>query len=141
KKPVKNAQGLASLRAAIALLKSERRRKFRVPVQLPVTLSWQDAPEVEGIMLDVSEDGMDVLSAQPLQGSQNVEVEFSLPDLTQLRARAQVVCANTNGQAGLQSADFPEEERETLCACRSATSHELPAEPEAVSQCKVTVRS
>src|SRR5438309_1044734 len=74
-KPVKNEQALASLRAAIALLKSERRRKFRVPVQLSVTLSWQDAPEVEGIMLDVSEDGMDVLSAQPLQGSRNDEVD------------------------------------------------------------------
>src|SRR5207253_2586970 len=86
--------------------------------------------EVEGIMLDVSEDGMDVLSAQPLQGSQNVEVEFSLPDLTQLRARAQVVWANTNGQAGLQFVDFPEEERETLCAWLSANSQELPAEPE-----------
>jgi len=137
-KPVKNEQALASLRAAIALLKSERRRKFRVPVQLPVTLSWQDAPEVEGIMLDVSEDGMDVLSAQPLQGSQNVEVEFSLPDLTQLRARAQVVWANTNGQAGPQFVDFPEEERETLCAWLSANSQELPAEPEPLSQCKVS---
>ena len=137
-KPIKSEQAHASLRAAIALLKRERRRKFRLPVQLPVTLSWQDAPEVEGIMLDVSEDGMDVLSAQPLEGSQNVEVQFSLPDLTQLRAQAQVVWANTNGQAGLQFVDFPEANRETLCAWLGANSPEVPAEPEPLSQCTLS---
>ena len=137
-KPVNIEQAHASLRAAIALLKRERRRKFRMPVQLPVTLSWQDAPEVEGIMLDVSEDGMDVLSAQPLLDSQNVEVEFSLPDLTQLRARGQVVWANTNGQAGLQFVDFPDENRETLCAWLGANSPNVPAEPEPLSECKLS---
>jgi DNA-binding response OmpR family regulator len=137
-KPVNGEHANASLRSAIALLKRERRRKFRVPVQLPVTLSWQDTPEVEGIMLDVSEDGMDVLSAQPLQGSQNLEVHFSLPDLTQLHAHAQVVWANSNGQAGLQFADFSEESRETLSAWLGANSPELPAEAEPLSQCKLS---
>jgi DNA-binding response OmpR family regulator len=137
-KPVKSEQAHASLRAAIALLKRERRRKFRLPVQLPVTLSWPDAPEVEGIMLDVSEDGMDVLSAQPLEGSQNVEVQFSLPDLTQLRAQAQVVWANTNGQAGLQFVDFAEQNCETLCAWLGANSPQVPAEPEPLSQCRLS---
>src|SRR5712691_6973655 len=50
-KPISGERAHASLRAAIALLKRERRRTFRVPVQLPVTLSWPDTPEVEGIML------------------------------------------------------------------------------------------
>jgi DNA-binding response OmpR family regulator len=137
-KPVKIEQAQANLRAAIALLKRERRRKFRLPVQLPVTLSWQDAPEVEGIMLDISEDGMDVLSAQPLEGSQNVEVQFSLPDLTQLRAHAQVVWANTNGQAGLQFADFPDENREILCEWLGANSPEVTTEPEPLSRCTLS---
>lgn len=137
-KPVSSEQAQTSLRAALALLKRERRRRFRMPVQLPVTLNWQDAPEVEGIMLDVSEDGMDVLSAEPLQGSQNVEVEFSLPDLTQLRAQAHVVWANTNGQAGLQFVDFPDQNRETLCAWLGANSPELPADSEPLSQCKLS---
>src|SRR5215471_6346819 len=101
-KPVTSDTAKASLRAAIALLKRERRRTFRIPVQLPVTLSWPDAPEVEGIMLDLSEDGMDVLSAQPLQGSQSLEIHFSLPDLTQIELKGQVAWANTNGQAGIQ---------------------------------------
>jgi len=85
-KPIAEEPARASLRAAIALLKRERRRSFRVPVQLPVTLSWHGAPEVEGIMLDLSENGMDVLSAQPLQQSQALHVHFSLPDLSQIGA-------------------------------------------------------
>src|SRR5207248_3605831 len=39
-KPLASESASASLRAAVALLKRERRRAFRVPVQLPVTLSW-----------------------------------------------------------------------------------------------------
>jgi DNA-binding response OmpR family regulator len=137
-KPVTSEHAHASLRAAIALLKRERRRKFRLPVQLPVTLSWKDAAEVEGIMLDISEDGMDVLSAQPLQGSQDVQVHFSLPDLTQLHAHAQVVWANTNGQAGLQFADFPDADREHLCNWLGANAPEVPPEAEPLSQCKLS---
>lgn len=138
-KPLSSASAHASLRAAVALLRRERRRTFRVPVQLPVTLSWQDAVEVEGIMLDLSEDGMDVLSAQPLQSGQKLEIHFSLPDLTQISVSGQVAWANTNGQAGVQFAEVSDQQRETLYSWLNANAPEKPPEnPEPLSQCKLS---
>src|SRR5712692_5960426 len=78
-KPVSQQQAEASLRAAIALIKRERRRSFRVPVQLPVKLRVESGAEMEGRLLDLSEDGLDVLAAQPLCPSAVISASFRLP--------------------------------------------------------------
>jgi len=138
-KPIAEEPARASLRAAIALLKRERRRSFRVPVQLPVTLSWHGAPEVEGIMLDLSENGMDVLSAQPLQQSQALHVHFSLPDLSQIGATGQVAWANSNGQAGVEFVDFPDGQKQIVQDWLSANAPDgPPPEPEPIANCKLS---
>jgi DNA-binding response OmpR family regulator len=138
-RPISSEQAHATLRAAQALLKRERRRKFRVPVQLPVTLSWEDVPEVEGIMLDLSEDGMDVLSAQPLQAGQVIDIQFSLSDSTLIAVQGRVAWANTNGQAGVQFTRFPENQHGTLCTwLRTNAPEPPPEEPEPLSQCKLS---
>ena len=138
-KPIAEEPVRASLRAAIALLKRERRRSFRVPVQLPVTLSWHGAPEVEGIMLDLSENGMDVLSAQPLQQSQALHVHFSLPDLSQIGATGQVAWANSNGQAGVEFVDFPDGQKQIVQDWLSANAPEgPPPEPDPIANCKLS---
>ena len=141
-KPIAEEPARASLRAAIALLKRERRRSFRVPVQLPVTLSWHGAPEVEGIMLDLSENGMDVLSAQPLQQSQALHVHFSLPDLSQIGATGQVAWANSNGQAGVEFVDFPDGQKQIVQDWLSANAPDgPPPEPEPIADCKLSDHS
>jgi DNA-binding response OmpR family regulator/Tfp pilus assembly protein PilZ len=138
-KPLASEPARASLRAAVALLKRERRRTFRVPVQLPVTLSWQDVPEVEGIMLDLSEDGMDVLSAQPLQRTQAVNIHFSLPDLSQVTAMGEVAWANTNGQAGVEFVGFPDGQKRMVQDWLIANAPEAPPpDPEPLSNCKLS---
>jgi DNA-binding response OmpR family regulator len=138
-KPVSIEPAHASLRAAIALLKRERRRTFRVPVQLPVTLSWHGVAEVEGIMLDLSENGMDVLSAQPLQQSQPVHVHFSLPDLSQVAAMGEVAWANSNGQAGVEFIGFPEGQKRLVQDWLAANAPETPpADAEPLSNCKLS---
>jgi CheY-like chemotaxis protein len=57
-KPVSPEQVQASLRAATAMIKRERRRSLRVPVQVPVELRVANGLDVEGILLDLSEDGL-----------------------------------------------------------------------------------
>lgn len=138
-KPLTSEQACASLRAAVALLKRERRRTFRVPVQLPLTISWSDVPEIEGIMLDLSEDGMDVLSAQPLGESQVAEFHFSLPASSDIRVLGQVAWANSNGQAGIQFVDLTDSQRTELCHWLTSNAPEAPpADPEPLAQCKLT---
>lgn len=139
-KPISEAQAQASLRAATALIKRERRRSFRVPVQVPVQLRVQSGPEMEGILLDLSEDGMDVLAAQALCPSAELNAHFTLPDgSAEMDVRGEVAWANPNGQSGVRFVDLAEGLRSTLKDWVAANAPELPPEdPEPVSQCRLT---
>ena|SRR5690348_5229558 len=139
-KPVSSEQAYATLRAAVALLKRERRRTFRVPVQMPLTISWTDAPEIEGIMLDLSEDGMDVLSAQPLAESQLVQFRFALPEAAEMNLLGQVAWANSNGQAGIQFVDLTDAQRSAIGEWLVANAPQAPpSDPEPLTQDRKSV--
>src|SRR5690242_13602180 len=99
-KPISTEQAEASLRAATALIKRERRRSFRVPVQVPIQVQVDNGPQLEGILLDLSEDGMDVLAAQPLCPGASISARFNLPDSdTEIPVSGQIAWASPNGQA------------------------------------------
>jgi DNA-binding response OmpR family regulator len=139
-KPVTMEQATATLRAASALLKRERRSAFRVPVQAPVQLTVSGADPIEGIMLDLSQDGMDVLAAQPLQSGNHLGLRFSLPDGSlEIDSQGEVAWANANGQCGVRLLNLPAETSEKLIAWLQANAPEMPPEDaEPVSQCKLT---
>jgi CheY-like chemotaxis protein len=139
-KPISEDQAQASLRAATALIKRERRRSFRVPVQVPLQLRVQNGPEMEAILLDLSEGGMDVLAAQPLYPSATVSGRFVLPGAnTEIEPHGEVAWANPNGQSGVRFNDLSESLRNALRQWVAANSPELPPDdPEPVSQCKLT---
>lgn len=107
-KPISPSQAGATLRAAIAILKRERRRAIRIPVQVPVWLRVQSSPEVEGVLLDLSESGMEVLSPQPLWPSGSVGFRFELDEALQVQGRAEVAWAKPNGQSGIRFSDLSE---------------------------------
>src|SRR6202050_3783257 len=79
-KPLSEEKAKAGLRAVAALLNRERRRTYRVPVQVPVELTLPDTSQVEGILLDLSEPGMDVLTAEPQIPGALLRLAFQLPD-------------------------------------------------------------
>jgi hypothetical protein len=138
-RPLSEENARPALRAAIALLQRERRRQFRVPVQLPVSLSCNGNSELEGILLDLSEGGMDVLAAQPLQPGEHISVEFCLPPSTALLADAQVVWANANGQTGVQFVDLNEEQSHALSTWLGSNAPQLPPpDPEPLSDYKLS---
>jgi CheY-like chemotaxis protein len=139
-KPVSQQQAEATLRAAIALLKRERRRSFRVPVQLPVKLRVENGGEMEGILLDLSEDGLDVLAAQPLCPAATLNARFTLPEqTTELDLRGQVAWANPNGESGVRYTELPDNLRQVLREWVLANAAEiLPEDPEPVSECRLS---
>ncbi len=138
-KPFSTEQAEAGLRAAIVLLKRERRSSFRVPVQVPVQLKVEDDPETEGILLDLSEDGLDLLAAQPVRSAAAIQVKFNLPDGAEIDARGEIAWANPNGQAGVHFVDLPATLRTTLQNWVAANAPEPPPpDPEPVTQCKLT---
>lgn len=139
-KPISVEQAEASLRAATALIKRERRRSFRVPVQVPIQLHLHDGVSLEGILLDLSEDGMDMLAAQPLGPGSTVSAQFHLPDNNmEIQVSGEIAWASPNGQAGVRFLDVSESLRATLKTWVLANAPETPPpDPEPVSQCTLT---
>ncbi len=139
-KPIAPEQARNTLRAATALLKHERRRSSRVAVQAAVSIRTDESNTVEGILLDLSTGGMDVLAAKPLTTATMVHVSFELPDGgAAVESDAEIAWATANGQTGLRFVDLNAQMREDMCAWLAARSPDvLPGESEAVTQCKLT---
>ena len=139
-KPFTAEQAAASLRAATALLRRERRCAVRVPVQAPVQISLPGGGPIEGIMLDLSQTGMDVLAAQPLLPAALIGLRFTLPDGSmEVDAHGEVAWANPNGQTGVRFLDLPAAQLESLNTWLVANSPEVPPEEaDPVSVCKLT---
>ena len=139
-KPVVEQQAAATLRAVTAMLRRERRRSFRVPVQAPVQISIQGGEPLEGIMLDLSQTGMDVLAAQPLLPAALIGLQFTLPDgSAEIDVHAEVAWANPNGQSGVRFLDLSESQVEHLKTWLLANTPDVPLEEaDPVSVCKLT---
>jgi CheY-like chemotaxis protein len=139
-KPVTPEQAAATLRAATSLLRRERRRSFRVPVQAPVQLSVPGGDQIEGILLDLSQTGMDVLAAQPLLPAALIGLRLTLPDGSiEIDTHGEVAWSNPNGQSGVRFLDIPASQAEQLKAWVDAnTPDTTPEAAEPVSVCKLT---
>jgi DNA-binding response OmpR family regulator len=139
-KPITAEQARNTLRAATALLKHERRQSSRVAVQAAVTIRIDENNTVEGILLDLSTGGMDVLAAKPLGTAGMVHISFELPDGgAAIESDAEVAWGTANGQTGLRFVDMNAKLRAEMGAWLAARSPDvLPGESEAVTQCKLT---
>ncbi len=139
-KPLSEKVARAGLRAAVALLSRERRRAFRVPVQLPVELTLPNTRKLEGILLDLSETGMEVLTAEAHFPGALLRFRFQLPEGTlQIEGHGQVAWANPNGQTGVHFLNLPEDMSVALKNWVQAAATTVGAGPdETVPHCKLT---
>ncbi len=139
-KPLSEQRAKAGLHAAAALLKRERRRACRVTVQAPVALVLADGRMAEGILLDLSETGMDVLLAEPQSQGALLKFNFRLPDgAVEVDASGHVAWALQNGQTGVR---FLELDAATKMQLRSwvqtAAGVQGDCSDETVNHCKLT---
>jgi CheY-like chemotaxis protein len=139
-KPLSDEAVKAGLRAAAALLNRERRRAFRVPVQAPVEITLPDTRKLDGILLDLSETGMDVLTAEPQVPGSLLAFHFQLPDgALKIEAHGQVAWANPNGQTGVHFLDIPESVTAQLSSWLKAAATSVGADAnETVPHCKLS---
>jgi CheY-like chemotaxis protein len=138
-KPLSEENAKAGLRAVTALLNRERRRAYRVPVQAPVELTLPDSRIVEGILLDLSETGMDVLTAEAQVPAALLKFRFVLPDGSlEIEAHGQVAWAKTNGQTGVHFLDLDEAVKAQLQVWLTAAAAHRAGADETVPHCKLT---
>ena len=139
-KPVSEDAARAGLRAAAALLSRERRRAFRVSVQAPAEITLPDGRKTDGILLDLSETGMDVLTSEAQTAGSLLGFSFQLPESAlKIEGHGQIAWANPNGQTGVHFLDIPEDVLTQMKAWLTAAATASGADPnEAVSYCKLS---
>jgi CheY-like chemotaxis protein len=139
-KPLSDEAAKAGLRAAAALLNRERRRAIRIPVQAPVEITLPDTRKADGILLDLSETGMDVLTAEPQTRGSLLAFNFQLSDGSlKVEGHGQVAWANPNGQTGVHFLDLSETVIADMKAwLQAAASSAGSTEDETVPHCKLT---
>jgi len=140
-KPLTEEAAKAGLRAAATLLSRERRRAFRVPVQAPVEITLPEDRKADGILLDLSENGMDVLTPEAQAAATSLSFHFQLPDsAAEISGHGQVVWANPNGQTGVRFLDLTETTAGELKSWLKVAAAGLgaDAEEENVPHCKLT---
>jgi c-di-GMP-binding flagellar brake protein YcgR len=139
-KPISEDAAKAGLRAAAALLSRERRRAVRIPVQAPVEITLPDTRKTDGILLDLSETGMEVLTAESQVSGSLLAFRFQLPDTTaEIEAHGQVAWANSNGQTGVHFLDIAESAKAELKTWLQAAAAAVGADAdETVPHCKLT---
>ncbi len=138
-KPLSAIHAEAGLRAATAMIKRERRGAYRVPVQIPARVRLQGENEVEGILLDLSEDGMDVLCERLPAVGTGLHARFILPGSeVEQDFNGEVAWVNPNGQCGVRFLDLSDALRYSLKKWVQMHATELPPDPEPVAQCKLT---
>ena len=139
-KPISEEAAKAGLRPAAGLLNRERRRAIRITVQAPVEITMPDTRKVDGILLDISETGMDVLTAEPQIPGALLAFHFQLPDgAGEFQAHGQVAWANPNGQTGVRFIDLADPALANLKEWLKSASATAGGPPdESVPHCKLT---
>ncbi len=137
-KPLNAEQVHNTFMAASALVRANQAAS--VAVQTPVAICLEEGITVEGILLELNEGGMEVLSAKPLSSSALVRVSFELPDgAVRVEAEAKVAWSMANGQTGLRFLHMDDVLAQELNEW--LTSHSqgvIPADTHGASPCKLT---
>ena len=91
-----------TLHAAHGMILRERRRYFRCPIAIPVSIQQEGTAPVYGETSDISEDGMALRVLTPLKPGIEGIVQFTLPNTpAPVRVEAKVCHCDEKGQAGV----------------------------------------
>ncbi len=115
-KPISAERARTSFRAARALMKCERRRNTRVPMQIPVALLGEKgAVREKAVTSDISQGGMSLKLSRHAQKSGPLRVKFVLPGTDHaIECAAEVAWEGDGSQAGIRFANLSSEQRDHL---------------------------
>lgn len=94
-KPLTHERTLRCIRAAYGLVVGERRRYYRHPLEVTVTLHVSGGPETSASMINLSSGGMCLRLAQRLDKRSKAKFQFPLPEVDpRFHGSAEVVWTN-----------------------------------------------
>lgn len=139
-KPISMERTKASFRAARALMKRERRRNTRIPVEMPVMLmlGGSGASHLKTSSIDLGEGGIAVQLTRRPENQGRLRVEFTLPGTQHdIVCEGELAWENAGHQAGIRFVEVSNEDRDHLKAWVSSHSPDIePDDPPA--RCRLT---
>jgi len=110
-KPISTERAKTSFRAARALMKRERRRNTRVPVQIPIILITDNgAGQHKTTSADIGEGGIAIKLGRRPKNTSAMRVRFTLPSTdTPIETVAEFAWENAEGLAGIRFKDVSPE--------------------------------
>jgi hypothetical protein len=102
------------LKPAYGLILRERRRYFRCPVSIPVTVLRTNMPEVRCDSVNISAGGMALSTFVPLIAGEEVQVQFILPDHKGTFLAESEICWLKTGSLGVRFVSLSPERKAEL---------------------------
>src|SRR6266849_10798476 len=137
--PLSPERAKTSFRAVRALMKRERRRNARIPVETPVAIQVNDgAGQLRAVTTDLGEGGMAIQLAHRPKNLGTVAVQFPLPGSEDvIECTVQVAWENAGRQLGLRFVDLAPETRNRLKAWLESRAPEF-EDDDPPAPCKLT---
>jgi CheY-like chemotaxis protein len=114
-KPISSEKAKSSFRAARALMKRERRRSVRLPVNIAAYFRFQNGEGEQASISGLSEGGFSVRFSSPSKKSGLIAFCFALPDTTTvIEATGTIAWQNSRRHAGIQFATLADASHRSL---------------------------
>jgi c-di-GMP-binding flagellar brake protein YcgR len=137
-KPISMERAKASFRAARALMKCERRRNIRIPVEFPVALIFSGGERVKTVTTDFSAGGMAIQLPKSSYQPGPLKIAFTLPGTEhQAECAGEIAWQNAGRQAGVRFSNVVPEMQEQIKAWLARHSPEFESDDPPVP-CKLT---
>jgi hypothetical protein len=115
----------ATIKAGYGLILRERRRYFRYPVAIPVIIRRQNMQDVRCYSANISEAGMAGSTIVPFTATEDVQVQFNLPDCKLRYVAESRICWWQDGRVGIRFITLSEKRRSELHAWLTQKQEEL----------------
>jgi DNA-binding response OmpR family regulator len=114
-KPVTLVNAVRCASAAVSMMARERRRYYRHPIDMSVTLYFGEDCRLDTKATNVSDGGLAVELKEPLPKRSLSLVKFTPPGMaTTMELKAEVAWADEKGRAGIRFVGVPKRTREQL---------------------------
>lgn len=113
-KPVNGLNAARCFNAALNFMERERRRYYRQPVEMPVTVVL-DKKQWNAKSTNISEGGMAIVVTQALPKSGKPRLQFALPEgKAVLDVESEMAWSDVKGRVGFRFVNLPQSSRELL---------------------------
>ena len=114
-KPISALNAMRCFSAALGFMARERRRYFRRPVEISVTLVFGQGEEMKAKTTNISEGGMAIRFSGKLRKGGISKVIFTLPETQEaMEPRADLAWADEAGRAGIRFVEMPQSSQQQL---------------------------